>query len=151
MRVGGFVVNEKTEKAGENAFYKKSSTSKAVDVGKKNSVVATLPFRNSAELLELCRRENMTIGQVVYENERRWRTDAEIRRNLLEIWRTMDSSIINGCWSTEEKLPGPLNINRRAPALFKRLMQKSLVRAMEEKCPLSFVRSFSPRLAGCAV
>lgn len=126
--LGGFVVSERTERYGENAFYRENTASKAVDVGKKNSVVATLPFRNGHELLELCRRENMTVAQVVYENERRWRSDAEIRRNLKEIWRTMDASITNGCWSTEPTLAGPLKVQRRAPALFKRLMQKSMVR-----------------------
>ena len=40
----------------------------------------------------------------------------------------MDNSITNGCWSTKEYLPGSLKVKRRAPKLFKRLMEKSLVR-----------------------
>ncbi|KCV70772.1 hypothetical protein H696_03123 [Fonticula alba] len=96
------------------------------DMGKKNAVVATLPFRTGDELLELCRQQNMTIAAVVMENERRWRPEAEIRANLLEIWRAMDDSITNGCWSSERKLPGSAGVSRRAPALFRRLMAKSM-------------------------
>jgi len=90
--------------------------------------VANLPFRNAHELMEVSRRNNMTIAQIVYENERRWRTDVEIKRGLLEIWRHMDMSITNGCWSTQSTLPGGLHVKRRAPVLFKRLMQKTMVR-----------------------
>lgn len=117
------------ETTDDNAFYKSKPT--VVETGRKQVIQATLPFHNAAELLAVCTRENMTIAQVVFENERRWRSDVEIRRGLLELWRTMDASITNGCWSTQSHLPGGLNVRRRAPQLFKRLMEKSLVRPVE--------------------
>ncbi|KAG0020393.1 hypothetical protein BGZ82_011624 [Podila clonocystis] len=73
--------------------------------------------------MELCRREDMTITQVVYENELRWRSAAEIREKTLTIWETMDHAIKNGCLSTEEMLPGRLNVRRRAPGLYKKLLK----------------------------
>jgi hypothetical protein len=114
------------ETTDDNAFYK--SKPMVVETGRKQVIQATLPFHNAADLLAVCTRENMTMAQVVFENERRWRSDVEIRRGLLELWRTMDASITNGCWSTQSHLPGGLNVRRRAPQLFKRLMEKSLVR-----------------------
>ena len=121
---GGFVVAGDIETTEDNAFYK--SKPSVVETGRKQVIQATLPFHNAAELVEVCTRENMTIAQVVFENERRWRSDVDIKRGLLELWRTMDASITNGCWSTQSHLPGGLNVRRRAPQLFKRLMEKSL-------------------------
>ncbi|KAF9979152.1 hypothetical protein BGZ73_005320 [Actinomortierella ambigua] len=128
---GGFVVNERTQLAhGENVFYKGEQD----QATKHNKVVpqtrrqqdlapAALPFTNAQELLELCQRENMTIAQVVYENELRWRSAAEIREKTFAIWNTMDNAIKNGCLSTEEMLPGRLKARRRAPGLYKKLLK----------------------------
>lgn len=87
------------------------------------AATAALPFKNATELMELCRREDMTIAQVAYENELRWRSAAEIRAKTLAIWETMDLAIKNGCLSTEEMLPGRLNVRRRAPGLYKKLLK----------------------------
>ncbi|KAF9296750.1 hypothetical protein BGZ74_010185 [Mortierella antarctica] len=101
-----------------------STKPKAIPQTRKNqdlAVTAALPFKNATELMELCRREDMTIAKVVYENELRWRSAAEIREKTLAIWETMDHAIKNGCLSTEEMLPGRLNVRRRAPGLYKKL------------------------------
>lgn len=127
------------EETHDNAFYKRKRS--VVDTGRKHVVQANLPFRTAADLLEVCQRESMSIAQVVYENERRWRSDVEIKRGLLEIWRNMDASITNGCWATQTHLPGGLNVRRRAPLLFKRLMEKSLVRS-------ALVRGYCRAMAG---
>lgn len=57
------------------------------------AATAALPFKSATELMELCRREDTTIAQVVYENELRWRSAAEIRARTLAIWETMDLAI----------------------------------------------------------
>lgn len=87
------------------------------------TATAALPFKNATELMELCRREDTTIAQVVYENELRWRSAAEIQARTLAIWETMDLAIKNRCLSTEEMLPGGLNVRRRAPELYKKLLK----------------------------
>lgn len=128
---GGFVVNERTQlNHGENVFYKgeqdkETKNNKVIPQTRRNQDLATaaLPFTNASELLELCKRENMTIAQVVYENELRWRSAAEIREKTFAIWNTMDNAIKNGCLSSEEMLPGRLRVRRRAPGLYKKLLK----------------------------
>jgi L-serine deaminase len=44
----------------------------------------------------------MTIAQVVFENELKWRSPEEIRDRLLKIWNTMDESIRNGVMASNE-------------------------------------------------
>ncbi|KAL7419223.1 hypothetical protein Q5752_006060 [Cryptotrichosporon argae] len=78
-------------------------------------------FATAEELLDICRRENLTIAQVVWENEAAFRTDAQIRAGLLHLWSVMDTCIRNGVTSTEPDLPGGLNVRRRAPGLYRRL------------------------------
>ncbi|CAO3564450.1 unnamed protein product [Mortierella alpina] len=128
---GGFVVNERTQLAhGENVFYKNeqdkdTKSNKVIPQTRRNQDLATaaLPFSNATELLELCHRENMTIAQVVYENELRWRSAEEIKEKTFAIWNTMDNAIKNGCLSSEEMLPGRLRVRRRAPGLYKKLLK----------------------------
>ncbi|KAF9196780.1 hypothetical protein BGZ50_007025 [Haplosporangium sp. Z 11] len=128
---GGFVVNERTQLAhGENVFYKneqdkETKGNKVIPQTRRNQDLATaaLPFSNATELLELCKRENMTIAQVVYENELRWRSAEEIKEKTFAIWNTMDNAIKNGCLSSEEMLPGRLRVRRRAPGLYKKLLK----------------------------
>ncbi|KAG0359677.1 hypothetical protein BGZ54_009862 [Gamsiella multidivaricata] len=128
---GGFVVNERTQLAhGENVFYKneqdkQTKANKVVPQTRRSQDLATaaLPFTNATELLELCQRENMTIAQVVLENELRWRSMEEIKEKTFAIWNTMDNAIKNGCLSSEEMLPGRLRVRRRAPGLYKKLLK----------------------------
>ncbi|KAJ1559365.1 hypothetical protein HK405_010912 [Cladochytrium tenue] len=88
----------------------------------QSHVTAALPFRDATSLLAVCRAEGLSIAQVVFRNELQWRPEAEIKRRLLNIWNVMDASIRYGINSTQEFLPGKLNVRRRAPALYRRLM-----------------------------
>ncbi|KAI8887651.1 L-serine ammonia-lyase [Backusella circina FSU 941] len=123
---GGFVVNEATQlEHGENVYYKRDDDkAKIAERSQQDIAVVSLPFRNAEELLQVCKRENMTIAQVVFENELKWSTPEEIRAKLLRLWNTMDQSIKNGVMASEkEVLPGGLNVRRRAPALYKKLLK----------------------------
>ncbi|KAI8331767.1 L-serine ammonia-lyase [Chlamydoabsidia padenii] len=124
---GGFVVKEETQlDHGENVYYKQENEKVDVAERKEQDVaVVSLPFRNAEELVAVCNRENMTIAQVVYENELKWSTPAEIKEKLLRIWNTMDESIRNGVMANteEDRLPGGLNIRRRAPRLYQKLLK----------------------------
>ncbi|KAJ3409155.1 hypothetical protein HDV05_004575 [Chytridiales sp. JEL 0842] len=102
----------------------KSKKKEPFDVARfsQSHVTAALPFHNAASLLEVCEREDLTIAQVVFKNELQWRSSAEIKRRLLNIWNVMDASIRNGVNSTEEYLPGSLKVKRRAPVLYRNLM-----------------------------
>ena len=104
---GGFVVNEATQlDHGENVYYKQLEEDKHAVVAERKDqdiAVVSLPFRNAEELIAVCKRENMSIAQVVYENELKWHTPLEIKEKLLRIWNTMDESIRNGVMATEGK------------------------------------------------
>ncbi|TXT10642.1 hypothetical protein VHUM_02147 [Vanrija humicola] len=80
-------------------------------------------FATAEELLAICEREDLTIAQVVWENERAFRSEAEIEAGLMALWETMDGCIRNGVTSSDKHLPGGLNVRRRAPGLYKRLQQ----------------------------
>ncbi|ORY03866.1 L-serine ammonia-lyase [Basidiobolus meristosporus CBS 931.73] len=114
---GGFIYQEKSNVAGAgnaNVYLRGVHP-------KKPSIV--LPFQTSQELMEICNRQNMTIAQVVYENELQWRSADEIKEKLFSIWNVMDLSIKNGCFSSEKYLPGRLKAQRRAPVLYQKLLR----------------------------
>ncbi|WFD36829.1 hypothetical protein MCUN1_003719 [Malassezia cuniculi] len=79
------------------------------------------PFHNMDSLLAITRKHNLTIAQVVYENELTWATPEEVNAKIMRIWRVMDEGIRAGVHSTEEVLPGSLKLKRRAPVLYSRL------------------------------
>ncbi|KAL0084891.1 L-serine ammonia-lyase [Phycomyces blakesleeanus] len=123
---GGFVVNEETQlDHGENVYYKQEDKDGAMAERRQQDIaVVALPFKTADELIAVCKRENMTIAQVVYENELRWSTPEEIRTKLLKIWNTMDESIRNGVMACPtDMLPGDLKVRRRAPALYSKLLK----------------------------
>jgi L-serine deaminase len=81
------------------------------------------PFRDGQSLLALCNKHNLTIAQLVYENEKsHGYTDEEIVEKLYRIWEVMDQSILEGVQAPVDSiLPGSLKLHRRAPNLYKRL------------------------------
>ncbi|MDI3196079.1 L-serine ammonia-lyase [Pseudarthrobacter sp. AL07] len=92
------------------------------------------PFTSADELLAICKREGMSISDVMLANELTWRSEAELREKLLALWAVMRECVDNGC-AAEGILPGGLNVRRRAPSLFKTLTADTGVtdplRAME--------------------
>ncbi|HMR65166.1 MAG TPA: L-serine ammonia-lyase [Anaerolineae bacterium] len=102
---GGFVVNE--EAAG-------------LDRIQADQTQLPYPFKSAAELLTLCRDHRLSISQLMLENEKVWRSEADIRAGLLNIWEVMQACVRQGC-QTEGALPGPLQVKRRAPDLYRQL------------------------------
>lgn len=92
------------------------------------------PFTTADELLEICRRESMSISDVMLANELVWRSEAGLREELLKLWAVMRECVDNGC-AAEGILPGGLKVRRRAPSLFRTLTADTGVtdplRAME--------------------
>ncbi|MDY0090478.1 MAG: L-serine ammonia-lyase [Flavobacteriaceae bacterium] len=71
------------------------------------------PIEKADELLGYCRKENKKISEIIYENEKSMRNEAEIDHELIRIWHTMLECMYIGC-HTEGTLPGGLNVRRRA-------------------------------------
>ncbi|MBC9797517.1 L-serine ammonia-lyase [Sinomicrobium weinanense] len=78
------------------------------------------PVENAAQLQEYCLRENKNVCEIVLENERSLRTDAEIDRELQRVWDTMLECMYIGCHS-EGTLPGGLQVRRRAYDSYQKL------------------------------
>ena len=102
---GGFVVKEELAESSE-----------------KDEIKATFPFPidKADELLALCKQENKSISELVYENELSLRSPEEIDHELMRIWNTMLDCIYIGC-HTEGTLPGGLNVRRRAYDRYQKL------------------------------
>lgn len=81
----------------------------------------TFPVNTSNDLLHWCMKTGMSVSEIVLENESSWRTEAETKEGILQIWSVMKDSIYMGC-NTEGILPGGLNVRRRAKDLNLRLM-----------------------------
>jgi L-serine dehydratase len=75
------------------------------------------PFTTGAALLQICRDEGLRVSDVMLANELAWRTESELRAELLHIWSVMKACVHNGCTRTEKVLPGGLRVARRAPKL----------------------------------
>ncbi|BEJ16940.1 hypothetical protein CspHIS471_0603410 [Cutaneotrichosporon sp. HIS471] len=144
---GGFVINNETQVA-ENMYYRDiltghadecrrglstsrgepivAITDKGTDGPGTEAALSHRPkylFATAEELHNICIEHNMTIAQVMWENERAFRNEADIEAGLLHLWATMDSCIRAGVTTTETHLPGGLNVKRRAPGLYRRLQQ----------------------------
>jgi len=85
-----------------------------------DATVLPYPFRTGAELLAHCAETGFSVARLIRENERVWRTDAEIDAGLLRIWAVMQECVHRGM-TTEGVLPGGLKVHRRAPELLGRL------------------------------
>jgi L-serine dehydratase len=88
------------------------------------------PFHSAAELLETARKHELSISQLMFENECALiDTDAGhapveiVREGIDRIWATMGACIERGI-AAEGILPGGLNVRRRAHRLAERLHEK---------------------------
>ncbi|CAB5155981.1 L-serine dehydratase, beta subunit (EC / L-serine dehydratase, alpha subunit (EC [Olavius algarvensis associated proteobacterium Delta 3] len=79
------------------------------------------PFRTADELLEIGRKNRLSIAEIVLENEKIHRQEDAIFRKLNIISNTMDDCTERGC-RMEGILPGSLHLKRRAPQLYRDLL-----------------------------
>ena len=75
------------------------------------------PFTTGAQLLAICRSEGLRVSDVMIANELSWRSEDQLRAELLHIWDVMKECVHKGCTRTEKLLPGGLKVPRRAPKL----------------------------------
>lgn len=83
--------------------------------------VLPYPFTTAHELIDICKRTHMSIADVIWANETSRRSAEELDAHITAIWKTMRECIHEGCTSTQQLLPGGLNVPRRAPAMYARL------------------------------
>ncbi|MDR5868587.1 L-serine ammonia-lyase [Halomonas koreensis] len=102
---GGFVVDEDQAARGE------------LDT---DTTALPYDFNSAGELMALCRLHGLRISELMLENEKAWRDEAEIRAGLWRIWEAMCDCVDQGLVA-EGVLPGGLEVKRRAAALHRRL------------------------------
>ena len=103
---GGFVVNEEAAVAD--------------DPLKEDDTKLPYPFKTGVQMLKLCERHGLSISQLMLENEKVWRSEADIRQGLMAIWSVMQECVRRGC-EHGGILPGGMKVRRRAPELYRKL------------------------------
>lgn len=86
-----------------------------------DAVQLPYPYRSAAQMLQMCEENQLSIAELVYANERVWRTDEEIDLQIKKIWQAMKACVERGL-TKEGILPGGLNVRRRAKALHDKLV-----------------------------
>lgn len=126
---GGFVVKEERENAAQNiADFKQFP----------------FPIESAAQLQTFCEQEQKNIAEIVLENERSLRTDAEIDAGLKAIWDVMLESMYLGC-HTEGNLPGGLNVTRRATQTNRKLLGEQFEKYETKEDWLATIRTTEVR------
>jgi L-serine dehydratase len=95
---GGFIVQEN------------DNLEEEIEINKKNF---PFPVNKAIQLEEYCEKNDLMISDIVLRNELELRDAKEIDFELNRIWDTMLECMYIGC-HTEGRLPGGLNVKRRA-------------------------------------
>lgn len=83
------------------------------------------PINSEEELLAACNKEGYSIDQLMFENEKTWRSEVQVREGILRLWEVMQISVRRG-FMKEGELPGGLGVQRRAPALYHKLIMNEI-------------------------
>ncbi|MEO0369312.1 MAG: L-serine ammonia-lyase, partial [Pseudomonadota bacterium] len=125
---GGFVVNQN------------DINDASLELGEH--VELAYPFSSAAELLELCEQHNLSVSELMLENEKCWREESDIRQGLLNIWRVMRECVDRGCHQ-QGYLPGGLNVKRRAAQLFTKLNDLEDAGKSDPLCVMDWVNLYA--------
>ena len=89
----------------------------------KKDIKLKYPINNANELLNYCKENNLTIAEIVLQNELSWRSDLSTKNGILQIWLAMMECIYRGC-NSQGILPGGLDVVRRAADMNKKLLKE---------------------------
>ncbi len=131
-----FTALQNNEKIKESIFYSIGGgfvTKEGEKTNAKKTVSVKYIVNNADELLQNCLNSGNSIHELELENELAWRPEAETKKGLLNIWKTMCECIYKGCHQ-EGILPGGLNVGRRAAALNKKLLGNATYNNFDEWC-----------------
>ncbi|MGI9246173.1 MAG: L-serine ammonia-lyase, partial [Steroidobacteraceae bacterium] len=113
------------------------------DFGKEptaaHSVQVPHPFTSAEELLGMARERGLDLYELVMENERAFRPDAQTRAALLHIWSVMGECIEHG-FRGSGLLPGVLKVRRRAARMRRTLLESTEQRPLDA---LEWVNAFA--------
>ena len=94
-------------------------------------VIGRYGFESAADLLQLTQKHQCSIADIILDNELERRTQAEIDTELDRVWEVMSMCIDRGL-TISGTLPGGLNVSRRAPMLYQKLLEAPLANEREQ-------------------
>ena len=97
------------------------------------------PFSSGADLMNIGRVHGLPIWQIMLEDEKAWRPEAEIRAYVQKIWEVMQACVQRGL-ATEGILPGGLLVRRRAPRWHRKLQEQG---SRDPLAPMDWVNVFA--------
>jgi len=100
------------------------------------------PFNTAEELLAITREHSMSISDVMFENEKAWRSEEQIRTGMLEIWSVMKACVQRGC-GQKGVLSGGLKVKRRAAEMFETLKSQPEASLRDPLCVLDWVNLYA--------
>ena len=86
----------------------------------RNKIKSKFPFNTANELLALTKTENLTIEEVVRQNEYAFYDELTLNQKLGKLWEVMSACVDRGL-EKDGVLPGGLNVKRRAKYLYNSL------------------------------
>lgn len=86
----------------------------------KKLVSVPYPFSTATMLFNSCKKNNLTIPELMLANEEQLGPNRQIRSDLLKIANIMQACVDKGC-HIQGILPGELKVKRRAPELFSKI------------------------------
>jgi L-serine dehydratase len=89
-----------------------------------------IPFTTSESLLEAAGANELSIAELVMQNETAWQSDGAVKQGLDDIWAAMRDCIARGL-RNDGVLPGKLSVLRRAPKLYRALSKKGEPQALD--------------------
>lgn len=100
------------------------------------------PFSSARELLSLCEKHRITISELMFANETSFNSAENVKQKLLHIAGVMQACIEKGCQSSG-KLPGGLDVRRRAPELYQKLQTKGKPATHEQTDSMSWLNLYA--------
>ncbi len=105
------------------------------------------PCQKASELQNYCDRDGLRIAELVRANERSWRDDEAIDRQLDLIWQTMLNTMYRGC-HRDGILPGGLKVVRRAASMNRQLLGQQQVEHIDS--PSAWLQAIREQAPGFA-
>ena len=120
----------------DRAFYSTGGgficTAEEVNFSKQFSCNLPYPFSSFEELEGICSKTELSIAEVVLANEAVFTDKDKIAEKCHHLWFVMDNCVDRGLNSHEDILPGGLELRRRAPKFFSRLVQSKPTEALNQ-------------------
>ncbi len=144
----GAVLAEATYFSVGGGFVIESGAATAGGAADAEELVWPYPFSTGDELMAQVAQSGLSIPEIMLANERVWRSDEDVRAGLLNIWAVMRDCVRRGLGHTgsndDGRLPGPLGVRRRAPALYRELSRRSADRsAADPLAGMDWVNAFA--------